>query len=157
APAFRPDVITAQVSAMRAAAERTLVAWNALPDGTEIDVAPAMMRTTLDVILDSMLGGRDSVDADGLGQAVTDYLGSMGWVTALTLLRIPAWMPFPGSRRAERGRVYLRKVAMAAAHEARAVEDSGSLPAALAEATDPSTGRRMTDQDLADNLLTFMT
>jgi cytochrome P450 len=113
------------------------------------------MRTTFDVILDAMLTGRAGMDVPRIEQAITRYLSIAGWVTALTLMRVPAWVPYPGSRAAGRAGAYLRSIAAEAVRQARA-EGSGNLLRSLAEATDPGTGRAMSDQDLADNFLTFM-
>jgi cytochrome P450 len=158
APAFRPEHLSELLPSMLTAAQRRHFAWRSIPDGTEINVAHEMMRTTFDVILDAMLSGRDSMDAAPIEQAITDYLASMGWVIAFTMLRLPSWVPYPGSRASARARAYLRRVAALAVRRTR---QTGSLPTnlltALASATDPTTGRSMNDQDLADNFLTFMT
>jgi cytochrome P450 len=158
APAFRPEHVAELVPTMLAAAERRRAAWQSLAAGTEIDVAHEMMRTTFDVILDAMLFGRDSMDVGRIAQAITDYLAAMGWVTLLAMLRLPSWVPYPGSRKAARARLYLKDVAATAVRRARdAGSAAGNLLTALAGAADPATGRCMDDQDLADNFLTFMT
>ena len=157
APAFRPESINGLVPTILAAAQRRRATWATLEKGREINVAQEMMRTTFEVILDAMLSGRHSVDADRTEQAITQYLATMGWVTVLGTLRVPSWVPYPGALRAARARAYLKEVAASAVRRARADgSNSGTLLAALAGMTDPTVGRAMDDQDLADNFLTFM-
>lgn len=157
APAFRPEQITKLTSVMRAAADRRVAAWRARPDGSEINLAQEMMHTTFEVIIDAMLTGRGSMDVHRIEQAITQYLSVIGWVTAMTMMRLPAWMPYPGSRTAKRARAYLMSIAADAVQQARAAGAGDNLLSALAAATDPSTGRAMSDLDLAHNFLTFMT
>ena len=157
APAFRPEHVFALVPSILAAADRRRAAWQALPEGAEINLSHEMMRTTFDVILDALLMGRDSLDAEGIEKAITGYLSSTGWMMAIALLRLPPWLPYPGARAARRARLHLRDVAAMAVRRVRENRSgAGRLMTLLAAATDPSTGRAMDDQDLADNFLTFM-
>ncbi len=157
APTFRPDAMAPYFPAMQTAIERRLAHWSALAAGTTIDIAHEMMRTTFDAILDAMLTGRHSMDADPVERAITDYLSSVAWVTVVTMLRLPSWMPFPGRLRTELARRFLRRAARAAAEDARRSPGQSRLIASLAQASDPATGRAMNDVDLADNFLTFLT
>lgn len=155
APAFRSEQVAQLIPVMQAAAERRIAAWQALPEGSEVNVAQEMMETTFDVILDAMLSGRDDMDVRRIEESITSYLSVAGWVAALTLMRVPSWVPYPGSGAARRACAYMKSVAAQAVRQARQ-SGSGNLLRSLAGATDPSTGRAMTDQDLADNFLTFM-
>jgi cytochrome P450 len=79
-------------------------------------------------------------------------------VIALTLLRAPAWLPYPGKRRAGAARDHLRGALLRIARERRrAGAPRADLVALLLEARDPETGRAMDDREIADNLLTFIT
>jgi cytochrome P450 len=112
-----------------------------------------------------MLSGRGDgggLDVDRIEREIAEYLGSTGWAIALALLRAPGWTPHPGRARAARARDYLRGELLRLVAEHRrgggrgraAREDLADL---LLQATDPETGRSMGDQDVADNLLTFIT
>lgn len=157
APTFRPDAMAPYLPAVQAAIDRRLAHWSALPDGTTIDVAHEMMRTTFDAILDAMLTGRHSMDADRVERAITDYLGSVAWITVVAMLRLPEWMPFPGRVRTEIARRFLKRSAREAAEHARNSPAQSNLIASLATASDAGTGRAMNNVELADNFLTFMT
>ncbi|BAQ46545.1 cytochrome P450 [Methylobacterium aquaticum] len=158
APIFRAERIRSFVPAMIAAAERTRDALAADP-GTEVDLAQTMMRTTFEIIVETMLPGAGGIDAARVERGITDYLESTSWVVALTLLRAPAWLPFPGRAKAERAKTYLRDELLRLAAEGRrtGTEGRNDLLSLLLAARDPETGQAMDDRDVADNLLTFVT
>lgn len=157
APIFRHERILGFLPAMLAAAERRKAVWLAR-DGETIDVAHEMMHTTFDIIVETMLSGRSGIDSDRVERGITDYLESTSWTVALGLMRAPRWMPYPGRRRAERARDYLREEVLRIVAGRRAEADGRpDLIGLLLEAKDAETGRAMSDQDLADNLLTFIT
>ncbi|ACA20913.1 cytochrome P450 [Methylobacterium sp. 4-46] len=159
APIFRNERILGFLPAMIAAAERTREALKGLPPGTEADLAQVMMRTTFDIIAATMLSSHGRIDVARVERGITDYLESTSWIFALTLLRAPAWMPFPGRRRSEAARTYLRDELLRLVAEGRAggVEGRDDLLSLLVAARDPESGRAMDDRDVADNLLTFVT
>jgi cytochrome P450 len=69
---FRQERIRSFLPAMVAAAERTRDRWISYPPGVEIDVAREMMRTTFDVILNTMLSEPNSIDCDLMQDAIVD-------------------------------------------------------------------------------------
>ena len=156
APTFRPEAMAPYFPAVQAAVERRLTHWSSLPNGATVDIVHEMMRTTFDAILDAMLTGRHSMNADRVERAITDYISSIGWVMALALMGLPAWVPYPGRIRTELARRFLKRASRQAAEHSRNLPDQSNLIASLAKASDPATGRVMQDTDLSDNLLTFM-
>ncbi|KMO10801.1 cytochrome P450 [Methylobacterium platani] len=158
APIFRAERIRSFVPAMIAAAERTREAL-AAEAGAEVDIAQTMMRTTFEIIVETMLSGHGAIDAARVETGITDYLESTSWIFALTLLRAPAWMPYPGRAKAERAKTYLRDELLRLAAEGRRTGTDGrnDLMSLLLAARDPETGQAMDDRDVADNLLTFVT
>ena len=158
APIFRHDRILGFVPAMIEAARRTRDRWLALPPGAEIEVAREMMRTTFEIILETMLSGAGNMDVSKVERGITSYLDSTSWVIALTLLKAPAWLPYPGKAHADRSRDYLRSETLRIVAERRASgERRNDLITLLLEAKDPETGQAMTDREIADNLITFIT
>jgi cytochrome P450 len=157
APIFRHERILGFAPAMIAAAERTRDRWLA-QEGQELDVAHEMMLTTYDIIVETMLSGGQGIEAARVEQAVTDYLDPIGWVIAMSLVRLPRWLPFPGKRRSEAARLFIRHEILRLVAERRASgEDRNDLIGLLLAAEDPETGQAMNDRDLADNILTFIT
>jgi len=157
APIFRHERLLGFLPAMLAAAAETRDRWLTKPDGSVIDIGHEMMHTTFDIIVETMLSGRANIDAARAERAITDFLESTGWVFALSLLNAPSWMPYPGKGRTNAAARYLRGAIgrIAAAHRA-AGSGSGDLVDLLLNAADPETGRTMTDEELTDNLLTFV-
>ncbi|MGY2048297.1 cytochrome P450 [Methylobacterium sp. JK268] len=159
APIFRNERIVKFLPAMIAAAEETRDALLARPAGQEADLAHEMMRTTFAIIVSTMLSGHGAIDVGRVETGITDFLESTSWVFAMTLLRAPEWMPYPGRRRSDRARSYLRDELLRLVAEGRrgGVEGRNDLLSLLVAARDPETGQAMDDRDVADNLLTFVT
>ncbi|WP_425265653.1 cytochrome P450 [Terrihabitans rhizophilus] len=157
AGAFRHEMLLALQPAMIAVAERTRDRW--LRDGARrIDIGHEMMRTTFDIIVDTMMSGGGAIDVERAERAITDYLKPSGWMFALAILGAPSWMPHPGRRGAARAVHYLRSSLAAMIAERRQQDDPRQdLVAMLLHARDPETGRTMIDDEIVDNLMTFIT
>ncbi len=161
APAFQHDRLLALVPAMIAAAEATRDRWLSLQAGADsgqVDVAHEMMATTFKIIVDTMLSGPNGMDTRVIERCVVDYLKPTAWMFALSLVGAPDWTPYPGRRRGLDAAATMRRTveAMVAARRAApgAREDLVSL---MLAARDPESGRAMSDDEIADNLVTFMT
>jgi cytochrome P450 len=158
APAFRHEKLVGLLPAMIEAAERTRDRWLSDKAGGTIEIGHEMMRTTFDIIVETMMSGPGGIDVTRVEQGITDYLKPTGWIFALSILNAPDWVPYPGRSRAKAATVYLRSAITRMIAERRAHPDSREdLVALLLAASDPETGRTMTDEEVADNLLTFIT
>lgn len=157
AAAFRHDKLQQLLPSMVDAARRTQKRWNTAPGG-HIDIAHEMMMTTFDVIVETMMSGGHDVDIHRVEQSITDYLKPTGWTIALAMLGVPEWLPHPGRRKARLAVDYLRSSLVKVIIERRRHPgDRADLVSMLLEAKDPETGRMMTDTEIVDNLLTFIT
>jgi cytochrome P450 len=157
APFFRQDQIRKFVPAMLAAAERTRDRWRAHPSGVEIDVGREMMRTTFDIIFNTLFSEPYSIDCDLIEQSISTYTESLSWIFALAMLGAPSWVPYPGVRKARRALKDLYRLLDSLIVETkRCPFNADDLPSVLTHATDPETGKPMNDQDVRYNLLTFM-
>jgi cytochrome P450 len=158
APIFRHDRLKSFLQPMLDAAARTRDRWLALPPGSSVEMSHEMMRTTFDIIVETMLSGHGAIDVARVEKGITDYLESTGWSIALAMAKAPAWTPYPGQRRANRARDYLRNELLRLVSERRRLgSEREDLIALLIAARDPETGQAMDDRDIADNLLTFIT
>jgi cytochrome P450 len=159
APAFRHEKLVGLLPAMISAAETTRDRWLASSDQTLIDISHEMMRTTFDIIVETMMSGPGQIDVAQVERGITDYLKPTGWVFALSMINAPEWLPYPGRRRATAAASYLRSAIteMIAQRRRRSGEQREDLVALLLAASDPESGRMMTDGEIADNLLTFIT
>jgi len=155
-PPFRHTTLLSFVPAFTASAADTVDRLGTT-SGTTVDLAEAMMETTFDVIVETMLSGRTRFDTKRFGEEISRYFDTVGWIAAYSTLKLPEWLPYPGRRRAMAGNRFLR------AEMARVIAERRAKPGAepdlldaLIAATDPEDGRAMTDAELADNLLTFV-
>jgi len=157
AAAFRHEKLLQLQPAMIAAAERRRDLWLAHKNGS-IDLCQEMMRTTFDIIVDTMMSGGDGIDVDKVERNITNFLKPTGWKFALGLLGLPDWMPHPGKEKARSAVAFLRTtLGSVIAARRRSGEERGDLVSMLLDAADPETGRRMTDEEIIDNLMTFIT
>ncbi|MFC4174632.1 cytochrome P450 [Microvirga sp. GCM10011540] len=158
APAFRHERLVGLLPAMIAAAERTRDCWLAPDAGPVVDIGHEMMHTTFDIIVETMMSGPGGIDVARVERSITEYLHPTGWVFALSLLKAPEWLPYPGRRKAAAAADYLRSAIMAMVAERRRTgEGREDLVALLLAAADPETGRTMSDEEITDNLITFVT
>jgi cytochrome P450 len=158
APLFRREQLLDFLPLMIAAAELTRDRWLSYPVASEIDVAREMMRTTLDIVLSTMLSAASAGDPARIERAMAEYLESTSWVMALTVLGAPRWVPYPGMRKAARGRDFLKQfVAGLTSGIAHSEPDPrNDLLSLLIRANDPQTGRSMSETDVRENILTFV-
>lgn len=157
APVFQHERLNAFLPAMLAAANATRERWLAQRPGSEIDIGHDMMQTTYEIIVETMLSGREALDADSVERNVTTYLHSTTWRFALALLKAPEWMPFPGSRRAGvAARLMRGSVRDMIAARRRVPRASDDIVSRLLAAQDPESGRTMSDEEITDNILTFI-
>jgi cytochrome P450 len=157
APLFRHVDVLQYVPAMVAAADAAIGEWRHSVPGTMHRIDQDMSRATFRVISDTMLPGGDTYVGPALERSNTDYLLPISWPIAYAILGMPPWMPYPGRggmRRAE------QRMRLAVGDLVRARREAASqgddLFARLLRAKDPETGRPMADEQLVDNLLTFL-
>ncbi|POR52337.1 cytochrome P450 [Bosea psychrotolerans] len=156
AAGFQHDSLTSFLPAMIAAAEATRDSW--LGKAGPLDIGQEMMRTTFAIIVETMLSGSGDFDAGKVEGAITDYLEPSNFMFAYSLLRTPEWLPYPGRRRALSSVAYLRETLGAIVAKRRASgEHRNDLVDMLLASADPESGRAMSDAEIVDNLLTFVT
>jgi cytochrome P450 len=157
ASAFRHDKLLDLQPAMLSAAQATRDRW-LNGNTTPVDIGHEMMRTTFDIIVETMMSGGHGIDVAKVEQSITDFLGPTGWTFALSVLGVPEWMPYPGRRKAHVAIKFLRE-SFAKVITSRRLNSQGrqDLVAMLLTAADPETGRVMSDDEMVDNLMTFIT
>jgi cytochrome P450 len=97
-----------------------------------------MMRTTFDIILNTMVPGRSSVDVELMERSITDCLEPTSWIIALGMIGAPRWVPYPGLYRARRARNHLHRMLEALISEGRQAPDSrNDLLSLLSNTVDP--------------------
>jgi cytochrome P450 len=152
-PAFHKERIASYASAMTEYAERVQARWR---DGTQIDVAEAMMHLTLGIV------GRTLFDADvedragHVGRALTAVLESF-WTTMLPFPDLIDRLPIPALRRGRAARAELDGIIYGLiAERRRSPGDRGDLLSMLLLAQDEEQGGRgMTDTQVRDEAMTI--
>jgi len=158
APIFRHETLLSFVPAFAAMAERQVQRWRAIKGGATVDAAAALTRTTFDIIVETMLGGSASLDADRYSRALTLNFETMPWHLIYAILGLPEWLPFPRRRRALKARDFLHADVLRIVRERSAANAARpDLLDLLLSARDPETGRSMSAEEAMKNLLTFIT
>ncbi|HEX5005843.1 MAG TPA: cytochrome P450 [Hyphomonadaceae bacterium] len=157
-PAFRIDALRALVPVFSQSAEETVKRMRSAGAKAPIDVMGEMQHATLDVIVETILGGADpNFGYDTMATTVHDYIESMGKPDMLDMFGAPAsiWRPWGGrGRAAAEG---LRKSAVSAIERRRAGDAKRKdLLGLLLAARDPETSRGLSDIELRDNVVTFI-
>ena len=158
APIFRHETLLSFVPIFAKMADQQVERWRAAKPGEPVDAAAAMTRTTFDIIVDAMFGRSASLDAESFGRALTDSFNTIPWQVIYVAFSLPEWLPYPNRRRGLRARDSLRRELLRIVEGRRA--NSWAHPdllGLLLAARDPETGRTMTDADVVNNLLTFIT
>lgn len=157
-PAFRIDALRALVPAFSHAAQETIERVSAMPAGQPVDVMQEMQHATLDVIVETILGGADpEFGYDRMARIVSDYIETMGKPDMLDMFGTPNWVPRPWGGKGRRRAAELQKSAVNAINRRRASGgQQKDLLGLLLAARDPETSRGLSDIELRDNVVTFI-
>ena len=159
-PGFAHARLQSLVPAMIAAAEAMRDRLLAAPAGTVVDIGGETTRTTLRIVGDTMLACAGGLDAGRVERGIAAFLKPAPWSIALTILGAPAWTPYPGRRRSAAAAREIRDEVtrtVAARRAEGGAEGEDDLMALLLAARDPDGGRALTDAEITDNVVTFVT
>lgn len=155
APVFTHRNVSALGPVMTAAAER---ACGRLVPGRAANLFDEMVTATFEVISDVTFSGGQAFDRAAVHKAIEDYIGQTAKVSLLDILGLPGWVPRPGRLFTGAAMRATKRLADRAINDRRA--EGAHVPPDLLDlllaGEDPETGRRMTTDELRDNLLTFI-
>ncbi|OMC38234.1 cytochrome P450 [Mycobacterium sp. GA-1841] len=152
-PMFTKQHVPRYAGHMAAAAQSLTDGWI---HGERIDLDNACRVLTLRALGRSVLGLDLDERADEIGPALRTALS---WVAdrAVRPVNLPQWFPTVGQRRARAANARLHRLAAEILAVVRAEPGRDApLVQALIEATDPDTGRRLTDDEICHELVLFM-
>lgn len=157
APVFSHRNVTALGPFMTAAAERCA---ERVEDAGKraVNMLDEMIATTFDVIAEVTFSADGSFDQATVHDAIETYVSEAGKISLFDVLGAPDWVPRPARFSSSAEMEAMRKNADAAI-EARAERGPGTIPDLLdllLAGEDPKSGRKMTTDELRDNLLTFI-
>ena len=157
APVFSHRNIAALGPVMTAAADRASARF-ARANGRAIDAFDEMVTATFEVISDVTFSGGEGFDRASVHKAIEDYIGQSAKISVLDILGAPPWVPRPGRMFAGSAMRQMKRTADAAIDQRR-LKAKGGVPDLLdllLAGEDPKSGRKMTVDELRDNLLTFI-
>ena len=138
---------------MSRAAESFVVRWR---DGGAVDLDVECRRLTMQSLGRSVLG----VDLNERADVIAEHMHIASSYTAdraLRPVRAPRWLLTPARRQARFAVAEMRKVTSEMLQKCRADPNlDAPLVQALIAATDPETGRALSDDDICNDLLIFM-
>lgn len=152
-PVFTPQRVRQFSGHLAEAAEIACAAWR---EGTEIELDAQCLNVTLRALGRSVFGLDLGERSDAIAMAMraaTSYAVRRG----LAPLRAPKWLPTPARRRARSAAATLQNLAaeiLQACH-ADPTRDA-PLVQSLIAATDPETGRPLSDAEIVDELIIFL-
>lgn len=162
-PLFRPNDVLAYVPTMVAAAHEQIARWRAAGCATEMTrpIDADMTETTFAVIARTVLAGIDEDEAADIKRTGHTYISSIMWAVAAALMLWPERMWHPGKRRMRRAAAEGRAIVQQLLDKRRAAGCSqdgtqNDLISRMLAARNPDTGEAMTDEQLIDNLATFL-
>ena len=152
-PVFTKQHVRAFGGHMSRAAQMVAAGW---PDGAEVDLDAECRRLTLRALGRSVLGLDLDERADAVGEPLRVALTYVA-DRAVRPIRAPRWLPTPARRRAHVARAALYHLANEILQACRSDPSRDApLVRALVEATDPATGRALSDQEICNELIVFM-
>jgi cytochrome P450 len=160
-PMFARRHVVRNAAAMVSATTRMLDGWAARPDGTVLDVAEEMSALTLDVVGRALFSADLTGEAGELAPALTTVLNAYIAVVRNPLFwLLPNYEKWrtPNRRRAAVAENHLRSVVerIITARQASASRAETDLLDMLLAARDETTGAAMSDQQVRDELMTFL-
>ena len=154
APVFSPRNLAGLAPLMSDAADRVCTKIRAHAGG-QADLYALMTEATFDVISNLTFAGGEGMDRAAVHRAIDAFVEQNLKVSLVDLLPVPKWFPRPRSKAARVATRDMHRLAEDAIAR-RTKGGTSNLLDLLADGTDPETGRKMTNAELRDNLLTFI-
>ncbi len=152
-PVFTKENVRGFGGQMSGAAQMIAAEWHA---GGDVDLDTECRRLTMRSLGRSVLG----VDVNERADVIAEHMHvASGYAAdrALRPVRAPRWLPTPARARARAAVATMREVTMDMVQACRADPTrEAPLVHALIAATDPDTGRSLSDSDISDDLLIFL-
>ena len=155
-PLFHRRTVEEVATIITTATTAMLERWEAhTAHGAPVDMVPEMMRLTLSILGQTILGLDISDAAPEVGQAVRVGLRAMMPAASLNEM-IPPWIPTPYNRQVRRAQRTLHQIVdRVIAEHRRGDRDSTDLVALLLASRDEETGAGLSDREVHDEVMTI--
>lgn len=156
-PLFRPGDVLGYVPTMVEAANEQVARWRARGSTHIAAIDEDMTDTTFAVIARTILAGIDETEGAEIQRTGRAYIRPIMWSVASALMLLPESLWHPGRRNMLKAAREGRDVVQRLLNKRRAHGVRGDdLVARMLATRHPETGDAMTDEQLIDNLATFL-
>jgi len=156
-PLFRPADVLAYVPRMVDAANEQIARWRDKGQTHRAAIDIDMTETTFAVIARTVLAGIDESEGSEIKRTGHAYLKPIMWAVAAALLLLPEHVWHPGRAKMKKAAAEGREVVQRLLDKRRAQGLEGDdLVARMMATRNPDTGAPMTDEQIIDNLATFL-
>jgi cytochrome P450 len=154
-PAFHHERIAAATAVVTSAATALLERWRAFAEqGRPFDVVPELMRLTLQIVGQALLGSNLSADVDVVSRA---FMSVLEQITHPPLIALPAWLPISRKHALQQALHTLEQLVYRMIDERRTSRtDPGDLISLLLAAHDAETGEPLSDRQIRDEIMTVL-
>ena len=157
--AFHRQVLQDYVDLFTDTTAEMLGTWERLVrSGEYVDMRLELVNITLNNLARALFGADWSAHVHEMEPAVT-IANLHADRRLLTAIDLPLWMPFPKYREFLQARDKINEIIYGTIRERRAAPDSAEatdLTSLLIRAVDEETGEKMTDEEVRDQVMTFM-
>ncbi len=157
--AFHRQVLQDYVDLFTDTTAEMLGTWERLvKSGEYVDMRLELVNITLNNLARALFGADWSAHVHEMEPAVT-IANMHADRRLLTAIDLPLWMPFPKYREFLKAREKINEIIYGTIRERRAAPDSAEasdLTSLLIRAVDEETGEKMTDEEVRDQVMTFM-
>ena len=160
-PAFHRQLIQGFGTVMTGTTEKLLGRWQGYAArGEPLNMSEEMVHHALSVLAQCIFSADWSREAEVMGPAVEVAIGH-AYHQLESFVSLPEYLPTPANRRFKQARATLDEIVyrlIAERHRslARGEEQPRDLVSALMEARDEETGGRMSDEQVRNEIMTFM-
>lgn len=158
APVFSHRNVANLAPVMTAAADRAADRFAAAA-GRAADAFDEMVTATFEVISDVTFSGGEGFDRDAVHKAIDAYMAQTAKISLLDVIGAPPWVPRPSRMMSGPGMRDMTKMADTTIDRRRTDPTAKAMPDLLdllMAGEDPKSGRKMTTEEIRDNLLTFI-
>jgi cytochrome P450 len=160
APVFQHRRLVGFADAMSAATSDMLERWQQLGAGAEFDVSAEMMRLTYDIISRTVFSNEVALTHEQMSRAIGIYFDTVGRGDIASLIGLPQWVPTPSRLKVAPTLNLFRSEVKRLVAKRRVQIAGGNAPddllTLLIQAQDPETGQGLSDEEVYDNVITFI-
>ncbi|MFC5473918.1 cytochrome P450 [Paraherbaspirillum soli] len=161
APLFSPQQIQVFTAAKARVAAHAVERLRQTQDGSFVDMSLEMGRLTLEMLEHTLFSQGLGRDASEFQHAITRYFDTLGQLDAFDMLGLPDFLPRLNRLRGRATLKFSARVVNDIIANRRHLLASGAdappdILTLLLKAQDPDTGRFISEQELRDNIVTFI-